>query len=112
MEDNPEIINAVYQLFDNAKNLYGDAIENYWFNDSENCPACGKVIDIFQFGAQSALSLNAFIYRDMNTLIAYLLCGKCAKELRRQSKNSKSIYKNLEENLKNSYTNFVKQSAS
>jgi hypothetical protein len=112
MEDNPEIISAVYQLFDNAKNLYGDAIENYWFNDSENCPACGKVIDIFQFGAQSAVSLNAFIYRDMNTLIAYLLCGKCAKELLRKSKNSKSIYKNLEENLKNSYTKFVKQSAS
>ena len=112
MEDNPEIVEALYQLFDNAKNQYGDAIENYWFNDSENCPACGKNIDAMQLGHKSALSLNAFIYRDMNTLIAYLLCGKCAKEIFRKSKQSKSIYKNLEENLKLNYTEFIKHSAS
>ncbi|MEO8233281.1 MAG: hypothetical protein ABI638_13435 [Ignavibacteriota bacterium] len=112
MEDNSEIVEALYQLFDNAKNQYGDAIENYWFNDSEDCPACSKRIDAFKFGEKSALSLNAFIYRDMNTLIAYLLCGKCAKEIFRKSKQSKSIYKILEDNLKLNYTEFIKHSAS
>lgn len=112
MQDDPNIIEAVYKLFDNAKNLYGDAIENYWFNDSENCPACGRKIDAIQLGEKSAVSLNAFIYRELNTLIAYFLCGKCAKEIIRKSKLSKAIYKNLEERLKNSYTKFIKQSAS
>lgn len=37
--DNDEIlISAVYQLFDKAKSMYGDIIENYWFYDSETCP--------------------------------------------------------------------------
>lgn len=112
MENNSEIVETLYQLFDNAKNQYGDAIENYWFNDSEVCPACSKKIDVFKFGEKSALSLNAFIYRDMNTLIAYLLCGRCAKEIIRKGKNAKSIYKDLEENLKLNYTEFIKHSAS
>ncbi len=112
MEENSNIIEAVYQLFDNAKKQYGDAIENYWFNDSETCPACTKKIDTFQFGKKSAISLNAFIYRDMNTLIAYFLCSRCAKEIFKKSKQSKMIYTNLEENLKNAYTGFIKHSAS
>lgn len=112
MEDDSGIIQAVYQLFETAKENYGDSIENYWVNEGENCPACDKKIDLMQFGGKSAISLNAFIYRDMNTLIAYFLCGKCAKEIIRKSKQSKSIYANLEENLKKSYTEFIKSSAS
>ncbi len=112
MEDNPEIIGAVHALFDNAKRMYGDAVENYWFNDSETCPACERKIDTLQFGKKAAVSLNAFIYRDMNTLIAYLLCSRCATEIFRKSKQSKIIYPKLEENLKKAYTEFVKNSAS
>ena len=112
MEDNPEIISAVYALFDNAKKTYGDAVENYWFNDSENCPACSKKIDMMEFREKSAISLNAFIYRDMDTLIAYFLCGRCAKEIFRKSKQSKIIYPKLEENLKKAYVDFIKGSAS
>lgn len=112
MEENSKIIEAVFQLFDNAKRQYGDTIENYWFNDSKLCPACNKKIDIFRFGEKSAISLNGFIYRDLNTLIAYFLCSRCAKEIFRKSKQSKIIYPKLEENLKKAYTEFIKGSAS
>lgn len=112
MEDDIRVVSAVYELFDNAKRMYGDSIENYWFNDSEICPACGKKIDIFKFGKETAISLNGYMYRDMNALIAYLLCGRCATEIFRKSKKSKSIYKNLEENLQKTYTEFMKSSAS
>jgi len=112
MEDNPEITGAVYELFTNAEKLYGDAIEKYWFYESETCPACSRKIDTLQFGKKAAISLNAFMYRDMDALIAYLLCGRCATEIFRKSKKSKSIYITLEDNLKNAYTEFVKNSAS
>ena len=112
MEDNPEIISAVYALFDNAKRMYGAVVENYWFYDSENCPACSRKIDTLQLGEKSAISLNSFTYRDLNTLIAYFLCGRCAKEIFRKSKQSKIIYPKLEENLKKAYTEFIKGSAS
>ena len=112
MEDNPEITEAVFELFNNAQRMYGDAVENYWFYEGENCPACGKKIDLMQFGGKSAVSLNAFIYRDLNTLIAYFLCSRCAKEILRKSKQSKIIYPKLEENLKKAYTEFIKGSAS
>lgn len=112
MEDDVQVISAVYELFDNAKRMYGDSIENYWFYDSEHCPACGKKIDIFKFGKENAISLNGYMYRDMNVFIAYLLCGRCATEIFRKSNKSKIIYKNLEENLKNAYAQFMKSSAS
>jgi hypothetical protein len=112
MEDNTDITGAVYELFNNAKRMYGDAVENYWFCESETCPACARKIDTLQFGKKAAISLNAFVYRDMNTLIAYFLCSRYATEIFRKSKQSKIIYPKLEENLKKAYTEFIKGSAS
>jgi len=112
MNSDSDITQAVMRLFETAQNQFGDSIENFWFHESENCPACNRHIDTIKMGDKLAISLNAYIYRDLNTLIAYLLCERCAKEILRKSKLSKSIYKDLEENLKNSYTDFIKQSAS
>ncbi|MFZ1517523.1 MAG: hypothetical protein WAU11_02045 [Ignavibacteriaceae bacterium] len=112
MNEEPDITQAVLRLFEVAQTQYGDSIENYWFHDSENCPACNKKIDFFQFNEKNAISLNAYIYHDTNTLIAYMLCARCAKEIIRKNKLSKKIYKDLEQTLKDSYTKFIKQSAS
>jgi ssDNA-binding Zn-finger/Zn-ribbon topoisomerase 1 len=112
VNDESDYTHAVMQLFEAAQAQYGDAIESHWFYESENCPACNKQIDTLQLGEKTALSINAYIYRDTNTLIAYILCGRCAKEIIRKSKLSKKIYKDLEQKLKDSYTKFIKQSAS
>jgi DNA-directed RNA polymerase subunit M/transcription elongation factor TFIIS len=42
LEDNNEITAALYELFSNAEKMYGDALENYWFYESEICPCCNK----------------------------------------------------------------------
>lgn len=112
MDNDELLVSAIYQLFDEAKDMYGDIIENYWFYDRETCPGCGSELDTLKFGDEDALSLNAYMYRDLNTLIAYLLCSNCASEIFRKSKKSKTIYPKIEENLKNSYLEFVKKSSS
>ncbi|MEP7075888.1 MAG: hypothetical protein ABI878_08755 [Acidobacteriota bacterium] len=38
-----------------------------------------------KFKGKNALSLNAFIFREHGVLVAYLLCGKCARYIIRQS---------------------------
>ena len=112
MDNEESLVSAIYQLFDQAKSMYGDIIENYWFYESEICPGCGSEIDTLKFGEEDAVSLNAYMYRDLNTLIAYLLCSNCVTEIFRKSKKSKTIYPKIEENLKNSYLEFVKKSSS
>ena len=113
MEDNTDITGAVYELFTNAEKMYGDAIKNYWFYESETCPCCGKIkIDTLNMVEKLALSLSAFMYRDMSTLIAYLLCSHCIAELLRKSKRYKIMYKDLEETLKNAYTEHLKSTSS
>ena len=52
------------------------------------------------------------MYRDMNTLIAYLLCSNCASEIFKKRNKSKTIYPEIEESLKSSYLEFVKKSSS
>jgi hypothetical protein len=95
LEYNEEITAALYELFSNAEKKYGDALENHRFYESDICPCCIKnKIDPLTMGNKLALSLNGYIYRDLNTLIACLLCGNCIVELLRKDKRSK---KNIQE---------------
>lgn len=113
MEYNEEITASLYELFSNSEKMYGDALENYWFYESEICPCCNKnKIDPLAMGNKLALSLNGYMYRDLNTLIAYLLCSRCIVELLRKDKRSKVLYKKIEEALKQAYSEHLKSKSS
>lgn len=104
---NNEISEILEQLFRQAKMQFGAAIKSRWFHDGDGCPGCGRDIDTMKFKKKTALSLNAFIYREHGVLIAYLLCGKCAKYIFDQSErdpySSTPLHAEIETNLKKAY---------
>ena len=112
MEQN-NIDNAIIELFKKADEMYGDAIESFWFYEGESCPCCKKrKIDSLSMGKNLALSLNAFMYRELNTLIGYLLCNRCITDLLGKGDRQKNMYYSLEQNLKNAYHEYLKSQAS
>jgi len=100
------------QMFQQAKAQFGDAIQAYWFNDSEACPSCGRKVDSMKIKGQDALSLNAFIYRERGVLIGYLLCGRCARKLFRDAKRNPnrqtSLHAAIEANLIKAYKRYLR----
>jgi len=112
MEKN-NIEDILFKLLDKANEMYGDVVKKVWFYDNDFCPCCNKRnIDELKMEEVSALSLNAFMYREMSTLIGYFLCSRCVTDLFAGNPDQNDIYKNLEENLKNEYHKHLKSSAS
>ena len=95
------------QLYYQARMQFGSAISSRWLHDGDSCPGCGGKISTLKFKGQNTLSLNAFIFREHGVLIAYLLCGKCAKYIfKRSEQNPDSqteLHAEIEKNLKNAY---------
>lgn len=91
-------------LFRQARMQFGSAVKSWWFHDGDGCPGCGREIKEMKFKGKSALSLNAFIYRDHGVLIGYLLCGKCArfifKEAEQNPFSQTPLHAEIEKNLK------------
>ena len=60
-----------------------------------------------KYKKQEAVSLNAFIFREHGVLIAYLLCGKCASHIFRESEKNPyrqlPIHDEIEKNLKHAF---------
>lgn len=111
--DEDNIIDVINEFFSKTREMYGDAVEKIWFYDGETCPCCNKrKIDALNMGKESALSLNAFMYHDLNTLIGYFLCSRCVTDLLGNTAKQKSMYANLEQNLKDGYHDHLKSSAS
>ena len=104
---NEEMFELFDQLFAQAKKQFGNAIKGRWFYDRDNCPGCSRKIKEMKWKAQQALSLNAFIYREHGVLIAYLLCGKCAKQIFKHSEidpiSPTALHAEIEKNLKNAF---------
>lgn len=102
-----EIRELLDQLFHQAQMQFGSAIKSRWFHDGDGCPGCGGKITKTKFKGNDALSLNAFIFREHGVLIAYVLCGKCARYIFRQSElspHSKTeLHTQIESNLKKDY---------
>lgn len=115
MEPDNQLIAAMYELLDKAREMFGDKVESFWFNDTENCPGCIKrKIQLIGGDKDSLLlSLNSFMYHDMNVMIIYLLCGRCLVNLTSsQGKKQKELYKSLEDNLKKAYHDYLSSIAS
>ncbi len=105
--DKDEIFELIDQLYAQAKMQFGNAIKSRWFYDRDGCPGCGRKIKEMKWKGQKALSLNAFIYREHGVLIAYLLCGKCAKHIFERSEVDPNapteVHGEIEKNLKNAF---------
>jgi hypothetical protein len=78
---NKEISDLLELLFRQSQMQFGSAVKSRWFHDGEGCPGCGREIKAMKFKGKNTLSLNAFIFREHGVLIAYLLCGKCARQI-------------------------------
>ena len=102
-----EISDLLEQLFRQAQMQFGSAIKSRWLYDGDNCPGCGGKIDTVKWKKKKALSLNAFIYRDHGVLIAYLLCGKCANSIFKESEkdpySQTELHSEIEKNLKHAF---------
>jgi hypothetical protein len=65
-----------------------------------------------EYKGQTALSLNAFIYRERGVLIGHFLCEVCAKQVLRSAKvnpyHQTSIRAEIERNLIAAYHNHIK----
>jgi hypothetical protein len=111
--DKEFIDNILLELLNKADEIYGEKVDKIWFYDGKICPFCNKrEIDSLKMGEESALSLNAYMYHEMNTLIGYFLCSRCITDLLGSTVQQKSNYEKLEQNLKNAYHNHLKLSAS
>ena len=104
---NHEIEDLLNQLFRQAQMQLGTAVKGRWLHDGDTCPGCRKEITVTRYKRQDALSLNAFIFREHAVLIAYMLCGKCANHILRESKKEAfgklSIHDEIERNLKQAF---------
>jgi hypothetical protein len=113
MEEINPLKDAIDALFFKALNLYGDAIEKFWIYEDKICPCCKiRKIDPFEREGGPAMSLNSFMFRDMNVLIAYFLCGKCINLLLKKGKKGVKEYNSIEETLKVAYCDSLKSEAS
>lgn len=99
-----EIEDLLDALFRQAQIQLGTAVRGRWMHDGDDCPGCGKEITATRYMKKDALSLNAYIYREHNVLIAYMLCGKCATHIITQSEiapfRKLPIHDTIEKNLK------------
>ena len=104
---NREFEDLLDQLFRQAQSQFGPAVKRRWLHDGDGCPGCGKSIGVMKYKKQDALSLNAFIFREQGVLIAYLLCGKCAGRIFRESQKNPHrklpIHDEIEKNLKHAF---------
>jgi hypothetical protein len=104
---------ALIELFVKSREMYGDKIDTFWFFDGDLCPSCNKrKIDAVVMGKESSLSVNGFMYHDMNTLIGYFLCSYCVTNLFAKGDKQKDLYHNLEENLKAAFHEHLKSQSS
>ena len=88
---------------------FGNAAKAYWFYDGDLCPCCqSRPVGEIMYNNRTAVSINAFMYRERGVLIAYLLCGECANEIMtKQPKEPTSMHKAIENTLVSAYLTYV-----
>lgn len=102
-----EIADLLEMIFRQSQMQFGSAIKSRWLHDGDDCPGCGREVKAMKFKGKNALSLNAFIFREHGVLIAYLLCGKCARYVLRESKanpfGQTPLHTEIEKTLKTAF---------
>lgn len=83
-----EITELLDDLYFRLKMQLGDVVKSRWFYEGDGCPGCGSKISTMKFKKKNALSVNTFIFREHGVLIAYLLCGKCARHIFKESETN------------------------
>ncbi len=100
------------KFYAQAKTQFGDAIRSFWFYNGDRCPACNqRSVGVIKFNNKSALSMNAFIYRERGVLIGYLLCETCARRIFQDAQKNPytqtPLHAAIERNLISAYLSFI-----
>ena len=105
MASSEQLSAAMERMLSLCQAQYGKSIKTYWFYETDLCPCCAKrQIEVFKYKDADALSLNAFTYREPGVLIGYALCGICAADLRRTSKERQAhMHERIEQHLIEAY---------
>lgn len=94
-------------IFRQAQMQFGSAIRSRWVYARDGCPGCGRKIDEVKWKGNKAISINAYMYREHGVLIAYLLCGRCGRQVNEESKidpfAQTPLHAQIEQNLRDSY---------
>ncbi len=102
-----EIIELLDKMYWQIKMQLGPALKSRWFHGSDNCPGCGRPIKGMKWKGKNAVSVNTFIYREQGVLIGYLLCGKCARYIFKESEKDPigqtDVHVQIEKTLKQAY---------
>lgn len=102
-----EITELLDDLYFRLKMQLGDLVKSRWVYDGDGCPGCRSKISTMKFKKRNALSVNTFIFDEHGVLIAYLLCGKCARHIFKESETNphgnRAIHDENEKNLKQAY---------
>ena len=95
------------QIFIQSQIRFGGAVKSRWIYDADECPGCGRKVKSMKYKGTDAVSLNAFIFREHGVLIGYLLCGKCAKFIFKESEKDPNgqtdVHVEIEKTLKQAY---------
>lgn len=95
-------------MFMQANPQFGDAVKSFWFCEGDLCPACmARPIGVVKIKGESALAINAFIYRARGVLIGYFLCETCAKFIFKEAEKNPykqtPLHTDIEQNLTAAY---------
>lgn len=105
MSNNPieELMDAMFRA---AKMQFGQAARSMFMYREKDCPGCSGIMKPARSKGKDLLSLNTFFYREHGVIIAYMLCGKCAKQAIKLSETATGttpLHQEIEANLKNTF---------
>ncbi len=106
MSNNPidELMDAMFRA---AKMQFGPAGRSMWMHRETECPGCSGKMKPMRSKGKDLLSLNTFFFREQGVIIAYMLCGKCAKQAIKLNETthpgSTPLHQEIEKNLKSTF---------
>ncbi len=106
MSNNPidELMDAMFRA---AKMQHGAAVRSMWMHRETACPGCSGKMKPMREKGKDLLSLNTFFYREHSVIIAYMLCGKCAKKVIKLTEEkypgTTALHEEIEKNLKSTF---------
>ncbi len=100
----------VDEIIEMFKAQFGNSVQGYWVYSEDLCPGC-QVNDIgdFYIKGQRQVSINGYMYRARGILIAYLLCGDCAKQvIANSTQKNLPVHETIEKTLAKAYERYLR----